>query len=1069
MPIKNAIRFLLAAAAQPFTLSLCCVALSPLLPVIALAMLAAAAPSPARPVAASPSSSSNLHQWGAVTLFHGLPSDHVRAIAQDPDGAMWFGTDGGLAKYDGRRVQKLAADGPAAARVRALKLDHEGVLWIGSDAGAARLINGEIKPVPETQESVITAIITPEAGRAVMTSEQGEVFDCSTARDGSLLTHTISSVNHPLLTIESRGRAPLQLTSLALIESTLIVGTHSRGLLAIDAEQWKARAATSADPVKEILSRPRAFFVEAIETDSRGHVWFGAETSAEDSGLFDASDLSHPQKVGAGLGKVTALTFDERGDLWAGTEARGVFFYRNGQRLEHFTFENSAGGLRSNQIHSVFIDREGVVWFATDRGVCRYDPGGLRVEAISGEPESNVARVLFQSSDSTLWCGTNRGLFARLFAQNDGGWQEVDELKGRIIHSIGEDPSGRLLIGTASGLFAREIRSSSRDRTKPSPQPRNFVHLDAAAGSSVTPDNIRSIAKFQGSVYVANFDRGVERLDGTKRTLVWPPVGSEDPTDPRARQVVTLHAEKDRLWIATAGAGVFWFDGRQATVDHALDELIGASVWSIEGSSDDMLWFATARGLYAFKSGKLRPVIEGIDARCVVFAIESGSEKAVWCATIGGGVYKVLPGSEVPSPAAFLASRIDNEQGLPSSNVFAVVSVRGDSADDVLWIGTNRGVARYRPGIVAPLLNVTRVMGRRIFLIEELSQGLKLEYPQNSLALDLAANSSRTFAEQFQYSFSVVDRDGSSVREKLSQDPQLLLENLRPGTYRVEARAYSRDLVASEPIRFEFNVARAPFPWTSSALSVLLLFALVSMWWAYRQNKRLAGTNVALAETRMQLANETETERRRIARDLHDQTLSDLRRLMLLTDQLPANGSSKGHVEPSRIRAEIESVSTEIRRICEDLSPSALANVGLGAALEWALADAVGHQPAEKRFEYEFVCDPGVDERLRLDSASQIQIYRIVQEAISNVCRHSAAVHVRLRLAVETNNELVIELEDNGRGFDTHKLGKIGRGLTNIRSRASLIEATVTWSARPGGGTLFTLRKVSIAKSNQLS
>jgi len=69
----------------------------------------------------------------------------------------------------------------------------------------------------------------------------------------------------------------------------------------------------------------------------------------------------------------------------------------------------------------------------------------------------------------------------------------------------------------------------------------------------------------------------------------------------------------------------------------------------------------------------------------------------------------------------------------------------------------------------------------------------------------------------------------------------------------------------------------------------------------------------------MQLANETENERRRIARDLHDQTLSDLRRLMLLTDQLPkekiVNGQSE--IDPAVFRTEIESISTEIRHICE--------------------------------------------------------------------------------------------------------------------------------------------------------
>src|SRR6185369_5807849 len=649
---------------------------------------------------------------------------------------------------------------------------------------------------------------------------------------------------------------------LDLVDGALIVGTHSRGLLAIDAAQLKAGAAPTATVVKELLSRPRAFFVEAIETDSRGQVWFGADTSAEDSGLYDASDLTHPEKIGAGLGKVTALAFDQSGNLWAGSEARGVSVYRGRQRLEHFTFENTAGGLRSNQIHSVFIDREGVAWFATDRGVSRYDPGGLRVEAVSTEPESNVARVLFRSSDSTLWCGTNRGLFTRDSAHLfDAGWQEVTAFKGRIIHSIGEDQSGRLLIGTASGLFSAEGAAVSS---------RQFVRIEGASGA---PDNIRSIVRFQGSVYLANFDRGVERLDGTRRTLVWP----DDSSDPRAKQVVSLHAERDerdekgekgkkgekgeqgKLWIGTAAAGVFSFDGKRAAVDHALDELIGASVWSIEGATDDVLWLATARGLYAFKSGTLERMIEGVDARCVVPAAQMSSqissrissqissEKAVWCATLGGGVYKVLRGSV--SPGFVLTSRIDTEQGLPSQNAFCLVSVRGQSADDDFWIGTSRGVARYRPSLAAPVLNVTRVMGKRIFLAEELSQGLKLEYPQNSLAVEVAANSSRTFAEQFQYSFSVLDQKGNSVRQKLSHDAQLLLENLRPGNYQVEARAYTRDLVASETIRFEFNVARAPFPWTSTALSVLLLLALVAMWWGYRQNKRLVGTNVALAET----------------------------------------------------------------------------------------------------------------------------------------------------------------------------------------------------------------------------
>ena len=86
-----------------------------------------AAPSPLP----SPTPPPNLHQWGAVTLFHGLPSDRVHAIAQTEFGVTWFATDGGLARYDGRRTSAINAEGLPQGRVLALKTDESGALWIG--------------------------------------------------------------------------------------------------------------------------------------------------------------------------------------------------------------------------------------------------------------------------------------------------------------------------------------------------------------------------------------------------------------------------------------------------------------------------------------------------------------------------------------------------------------------------------------------------------------------------------------------------------------------------------------------------------------------------------------------------------------------------------------------------------------------------------------------------------------------------------------------------------------------------------------------------------------------------
>src|SRR5882762_8938854 len=135
-------------------------------------------PSPTPSPSPSPPPPPNLHQWGAVTSFHGLPSDRTHAIAQTEFGMTWFATDGGLARYDGRRTNAINAEGLPPGRVLALKTDESGALWIGTDNGAARLANGKFETVKETAGRVITSIITPQPGRAIMATENGQIFDC---------------------------------------------------------------------------------------------------------------------------------------------------------------------------------------------------------------------------------------------------------------------------------------------------------------------------------------------------------------------------------------------------------------------------------------------------------------------------------------------------------------------------------------------------------------------------------------------------------------------------------------------------------------------------------------------------------------------------------------------------------------------------------------------------------------------------------------------------------------------------------------------------------------------------
>jgi signal transduction histidine kinase len=991
----------------------------------------------------TPIQPTNLHQWGAVTLFHGLPSNRVRAIAEGKDGTMWFGTDAGLARYDGRRTQAVTAQDLPSGRILALKYDEADVLWIGTETGAARLVGNIFLPVPEANGKAVTAILNPVKGRAILATADGLLLDCQTVSSGELVVAQLPA--EPLRSAEGDKAAPLYLTSMAMSGERLLVGTRSRGIIAI--EQGKAR---------ELDLKPRAYFVEALTVDSMGTVIVGAKTRNDAKGLFRVGDHLQASQLEAPTGAVTAVANGPDGNLWVGTDGRGAFRLDN-ERIGRFTFDGTAGGLRSDHIYSIFIDREEIVWFGTDRGVCRYDPHAPRSETISSNPESNFIRVLYRTKSGAILAGTNRGLFAP--AEPGKDWQRIESLGRNAVYAISEDANGRLLVGAAGGMYVGDRQSSSIETLR-------FTNISPRVGGVDGQGSVRAIAQFRGSSYIASFGRGVERVQGTTLARVWPTDGS----DQQLRETVSLFSDESTLWIGTASRGVFIFDGKTTKQDPLLGSLRDTAVWSILADRDKRVWFATAAGLFSLKNAQLTPVITGVDARDLVLSEEYSTDRAqplrsVWCATSGGGLIKAMFDERL----GVVVSRLDAEQGLPSQNAFAVLPIKNSTGGATVLVGTNRGLARFEPASASPRLEPVQAIGKRLYTPSELYSGLNLEYPQNSIVFNIVATSSRTFPEQFQYAFQLFDESGKLVRQKFSHDPQFALEGLKPGRFRVEAVAFSKDLVPSLPLVFRMTVAKAPFPWTSTALAILLSLALMALWWGYLQNRRIRRTgkelldaNRQLATARMDLANEAETERRRIARDLHDQTLADLRNLLMLTDRLPVNGhaDADGTLAPTAFRGEIESISTEIRRICEDLSPSALENVGLAAALEWALLNAVTHAPPERKFEYRIECQDDLEEQAEFKSGMRMQIYRIAQEVINNICRHSGATLVTLTTKVDETGMFELRIENDGREFSPAGRKK-GRGLTNIQSRATMIEAMVKWEKREGGGMVFILQRPS--------
>jgi signal transduction histidine kinase/ligand-binding sensor domain-containing protein len=921
---------------------------------------------------AAPISAQNFHQWGAVTLFNGLPSDNARAIAQTPDGVLWFGTDNGLTRFDGRRVQTVAPENIESSKIFALEIDGDGRLWVGTERGAYFLQNDIFKKIEETADFAITSILPRE--NVYLSTADGVVFRLTANNENSFSVEKIPA--EPL--VGSDGKL-LKITGLIEKDGTLVAATRSRSILVLENTEFF-----------ETFSRPRPFFVNALAQDeSGGAAWLGADAKSGESGFFSLRDIARPEKIGSDLGNVLAIEADA-GGVWVGTQAKGLFYFRGAQQMKNFTFENTAGGLRSNTIYALFVDREGVLWIGTNRGVSRFDASSPFTRILSAENSNgNFVRALYRTKDRRIFAGTNRGLF-----EFDGAnWLEIPNFAARAVYTISENSLNQTLLAAPTGIFS----------------------LD---GKQILAGDARSTVEFQGKTYAAVFGRGILQIDGANQTQIF---AVDAPT--------ALYADGEKLWIGTAKGEVFTFDGKQMRQEKALEALRETALRKIAKDAEGSLWFGGANGLFRFKNGELQNVVAGREVRDF---LTDGAE--IWAATLNGGLVHV----KADENFGWIAADINVEQGLPSEQIFALLR-----QENQLLIGTNRGGVAYAPSAIPPQIIAARILSQRLHNAEEAARAIKLEYPQNSILVEVAGLSSRTFPEQFQYAFFLKNSKGETLEKKLSSDSQFAPANLDAGEYRIEARAFNKDLLASEPLIIRFSIDREPFPWTTTALGVLLAIALIALIWAIVERKRISNRNRELAAARFDLANEAERERKRIARDLHDQTLADLRNLMLKTDKLPADNSD--------FRAEIESVSTEIRRICEDLSPSVLENVGLTAALEFLLSHTIEN--------YKFSAAENLEESLNFSSNAQMQIYRIAQEILSNIKRHSDADAVEMKIEISAENEFILSISDNGTPLAPAADTARGRGISNVKSRAALIKAEVFWRTNENGNTLFELRK----------
>jgi ligand-binding sensor domain-containing protein/signal transduction histidine kinase len=394
----------------------------------------------------------------------GLLNDFVRAVYQDHNGVIWIGTDNGLFRFVGERIERVDnGDSVPWIAVHALHEDREGRLW----AGGSKLLSlsGD-----KSQEY-----------RLEGEGSQNRVKSITQTRDGTLWVGTIGGLHRMSTGVNSFRRVQDTSGTVRFLhetsDGTLWIGTIGHGIYKYRDQRFSQITAPDSLPSNTALN---------LFEDIENNIWVGTQAGMlrlsktpiqtvvlPDAGDYDAETVYQDHNddlwiAAANLfrfrnGKAVEVRFpgisgvrvrnvfrDNTGALWIGTEGRGVF-RQSGTNLVHYMTKD---GLVNNFVRVFLQDRDGSVWIATDEGVSRWRAGSFTNYQERDGLCYFSTRTLAEDHNGDIWVGTDRGV-SRIHDGNFANDPVTEALKNEKIWAIHEDADNGLWFGTRTGGLYR--------------------------------------------------------------------------------------------------------------------------------------------------------------------------------------------------------------------------------------------------------------------------------------------------------------------------------------------------------------------------------------------------------------------------------------------------------------------------------------------------------------------------------------------------------------------------------------------------------------------------------------
>ncbi len=993
-------------------------------------------------------------------IENSISDDQITALAEGRNNTLWVGTQNGLNRFEpdtGNFERYLHSDRKPESivsnKVTSLLVDSTGNLWVGTDNGLDRLsgagkdfVHYQNDPtfVKSLSANYITSIYEDRGGVLWFGTYTSGANKYDRQRDDFAYYRNDPSNNNSL---SSNFVSSVFVDS----EGYVWVGTFEGGLNRL------TRSTNQVIRFRHSPARPNSISSDeilSIVEDQDGVLWVGTGNGLD---RFDHSTLAikhfqrdpeHPASLSAN--RVYKVYVDHQNNIWVGTVAGLDRLDRNTNTFIHYSPQvENPKSLSGTAVNSILEDSQGKLWVGTyESGLNRFDPETGEFTRYRYDPNdktsiSNDAILsIYEDSQGRIWVGTFGGGLNLYHPETDAFtyYLEKDGLANGVVYGIMEDPRGNLWMSTNFGI------------SRFNPKTEIFRNFDEGDGLQSN--------EFNSSAYARGRD-GEFYFGGINGLTVFQPVNISD--NPYVPQVtLTSLTQDDRPIVVNSSV---------ETIDHFNLK------WpqnSFEFEFAALSYNQPGKNQYAY-------MLEGFDPNWHFI----GTKRNGRYTNLPGGQYTLLLKSTNSDGVWGQSAKQINVQVIPpiwQTPLFQVMigvlmvvavitgfrlrtrSIQDRNRDLARLVRERTSALEKRNQEIQALYEADERILRNVSLnqvfqtlvdvaVDMLNADRSVVFAWDEKQTKVVPRVSHGFAPETLKVLEFSKGEGA-VGEVLTTGKSVIVRQIDMDDFRPEVQAaliregirsfVHLPIVVDHKVVGVFNVAFT-HPNLIGDDTTRLFSALA-------QRASISIANMELFEQTKDLA--VMEERNRLARDLHDsakqKAFAALAQLGTAKGVLNANGNGHGNgngksanIHLSEAENLVSDVIQELTFLVQEIYPIALQEKGLTTALreyiyEWENRNDIAMQ---------FITRNDRRQPLEIEQA----IYRVAQEALANVARHSHARRADVSL-VYNDDSLQLSVSDDGCGFDTNPKSQ-GMGLRSIRERVASIRGTVQIQSAPGQGT----------------